>query len=164
MIESIPYVLTGIGIIVSILYYTSVLRNANKTQQMQLETRQAQLYMQLHLRVTSPDFHKTANYVYTLPSETEADFQRLLEPNEDSAQFASMMRGFDSLGHMVKRGYIDVEMLDGIGGGFAYPRSWGKWENFILYARKSLGSDYLEGFEYLKDVIVEYRASKGLTI
>ena len=33
MIEYLPLVLTGIGIIVSILYYTSVLRNSNKTRQ-----------------------------------------------------------------------------------------------------------------------------------
>jgi hypothetical protein len=47
-IEYLPIVLTGIGIIVSILYYTSVLRNANKTQQQQLDTRQAQLFMQMY--------------------------------------------------------------------------------------------------------------------
>ena len=40
MIESIPYVLTGIGIIVSILYYTSVLRNANRTRELQLKAQE----------------------------------------------------------------------------------------------------------------------------
>jgi hypothetical protein len=50
MIEYLPLVLTGIGIIVSILYYSNVLRNANKTQQMQLETRQVQLFMQMYTR------------------------------------------------------------------------------------------------------------------
>jgi len=55
-IEYLPIVLTGIGIIVSILYYTSVLRNANKTQQMQLETRQAQMFMQIYSQVNSIDF------------------------------------------------------------------------------------------------------------
>ena len=44
MIEYLPLVLTGLGLTASIIYYTSVLRNANKTQQMQLETRQAQLF------------------------------------------------------------------------------------------------------------------------
>jgi hypothetical protein len=38
MIDYLPLILTGIGIIASILYYASVLRNANTT-------RQAQLYM-----------------------------------------------------------------------------------------------------------------------
>jgi hypothetical protein len=36
MIESIPYVLTGIGIIISILYYTNVLQNANKTRELRV--------------------------------------------------------------------------------------------------------------------------------
>ena len=41
MIESIPLVVTGIGLTASIVYYASILRNANKTQQQALETRQA---------------------------------------------------------------------------------------------------------------------------
>ena len=40
-------IFAGLSIAASIVYYASVLRNANKTQQMQLETRQAQLYMDL---------------------------------------------------------------------------------------------------------------------
>jgi hypothetical protein len=47
-LDYLPLVLTGIGIIASILYYASILRNANKTRELQLkaqehatETRQA---------------------------------------------------------------------------------------------------------------------------
>jgi len=43
--EFLAIMFTGIGLMVSVLYYTFTLQNANKTQQQQLETRQAQLYM-----------------------------------------------------------------------------------------------------------------------
>ena len=63
MIESLPYLLTGVGIIVSILYYTSVLRNANRTRELQLkaqeqatETRQAALF--------TPLFQFSATFAY----------------------------------------------------------------------------------------------------
>ena len=41
MIEYLPLVLTGFGIIASILYYSNVLRNAD-------QTRKTQMFMQLH--------------------------------------------------------------------------------------------------------------------
>ena len=53
MIEYLPLVLTGIGIIVSILYYTSVLRNANKT-------REAQLFMQSYKETSTPELQQLA--------------------------------------------------------------------------------------------------------
>jgi len=52
-IEYLALILTGLGIIVSILYYASVLRNANKTQQIQLETRQAQFMSQISNELNS---------------------------------------------------------------------------------------------------------------
>ncbi len=48
--STLAIVLTGLGLTASILYYTMVLRNANKTQQLALETRQAQLFMQMYNR------------------------------------------------------------------------------------------------------------------
>ena len=41
MIKYLPLVLTGFGIIASILYYSNVLRNAD-------QTRKTQMFMQLH--------------------------------------------------------------------------------------------------------------------
>jgi hypothetical protein len=59
-LEIIALVLTGLSITASILYYTMNLRNANKTQQLALENRQAQLYMQLMNKDTSQEFQKLA--------------------------------------------------------------------------------------------------------
>ena len=58
MIEYLPIVLTGIGLTASILYYSINLRNANQTQQMQLETRQLQLFMNINESRGSPEFQK----------------------------------------------------------------------------------------------------------
>ena len=58
MIEYLPLVLTGIGLTASILYYTIILRNANKTQKMQLETRQVQMFMTISGTRSSPEFQK----------------------------------------------------------------------------------------------------------
>jgi len=47
-LELIALVLTGLSITASIVYYASVLSNANRTQKLQLETRRTQIFMQLH--------------------------------------------------------------------------------------------------------------------
>jgi hypothetical protein len=56
MIEYLPLILTGIGIMASILYYSMTLRNSNKT-------RRAQLFMQVHARFQNPEFTKMCNEV-----------------------------------------------------------------------------------------------------
>jgi len=55
MIETLAFVLTGIGLAASIVYYANILNNANKTRELQLkaqqhaeETRQAQLFMNIY--------------------------------------------------------------------------------------------------------------------
>ena len=46
--STLALVLTGLGLTASILYYAMGLRNANTTQQLALETRQMQLFMQIY--------------------------------------------------------------------------------------------------------------------
>ena len=62
MVDYLPLVLTGLGLTASIIYYAMVLRNANKTQQMQLETRQTQLFLELH----GTDTEEQINQIITL--------------------------------------------------------------------------------------------------
>ena len=51
-IQTLSFILTGIGIIGAIIYYTLTLRNANKT-------RQAQLFMEIYQQYSSEDVQKT---------------------------------------------------------------------------------------------------------
>ena len=62
-IENLPIVLTGLGLTASVLYYTMVLRNANKTRELQLraqeqaeDTRQTQFFMNVYNRFQDPEF------------------------------------------------------------------------------------------------------------
>ena len=55
MIETIGFILTGLGLTASIVYYANILNNANKTRELQLEsqkhaaeTRQIQLLLDFH--------------------------------------------------------------------------------------------------------------------
>jgi hypothetical protein len=57
--EFLAIILSVLGLSASIIYYASILRNANKTQQLQLETRQAQMFMQLYDRFNQKEHQRT---------------------------------------------------------------------------------------------------------
>ena len=75
MMEYLPLVLTGIGIIASILYYASVLRNANKT-------RQAQLFMDLYRTYRDPEFRRQ---YYEILGQKWVDFEDFWEKAKNSS-------------------------------------------------------------------------------
>ena len=58
-LEFLAIVLTGLGLTVSIVYYATILRNANKAQQHATETREIQIFMQLMQQITNYESYKT---------------------------------------------------------------------------------------------------------
>ena len=57
--QTISIIFAGASIGVAALYYTLTLRNTQRAQQLQLETRQAQLFMQAYNRFTEKEFQKS---------------------------------------------------------------------------------------------------------
>ena len=118
MIEYFPLVLTGLGLTASIFYYAMTLRNSNKTQQLALENRRAQLYMQLFLRISSEDFMKRSidllrwNY-----SNQDEFFQKFNEDNTLASKWISQLWHIDGLGFLMSEGLIEPEMVYNFGGG-----------------------------------------------
>jgi hypothetical protein len=99
-IEYLPIVLTGIGIIVSILYYTSVLRNQNKT-------RQTQLFLQFYNRLTDKQFF--TEFKNTLDQEW-TDFDDYLEKYGYGPTLFDIY--LEGVGLLVKRNQIDISLVD----------------------------------------------------
>ncbi len=74
-IEIIAILLSGISISASLFYYANILQNANKTQQMTLENRQAQLFMQLFYRVASEENRARSLQILQLEFTGYDDFE-----------------------------------------------------------------------------------------
>ena len=166
MIEYLPLVLTGIGIIISILYYASVLRNANKTQQLQLETRQAQLYTQIIQELFTTEYMKKSIHMLKMEWEDYDDFERKYgsDNNEDSyAERYSFWYFMNNIGFLLQENLINVKTANAIVSQFAL---W-NWEKFkdVIYTQRQVYNmpDFMEGFEYLADELTKYRASMGLS-
>jgi hypothetical protein len=111
-IEYLPIVLTGIGITVSILYYTSVLRNANRT-------REAQLFMQMYNRFN--DETKELDWLTAVQNpniRTLDDFLEALEKDDNFKRTIVAFQSFyEGLGVLVKEGLLNIRYVALMWGG-----------------------------------------------
>jgi len=169
MIESIPYVLTGIGIIISILYYTTVLQNANKTRELQLraqehatETRQAALFMPIYETFRNPEFRRQ---VTEIQQQTWKDLDEFLEkygPENNPDAYATRIAVssfFEGIGVLVKRDLVDICMVHNLLG-VSVVNTWEKIGPVFIDARTRVNEPYIYlDFEYLYNEIIKYRKS-----
>ena len=150
MIVYLPLVLTGIGLIVAIIYYTLTLRNSNKTQQLQLETRQAQLFMQIYNNWYSLELSRQYEKVMNWEWIDYEDFGKNLGSDIENVIALRMVgRFFEGIGLYVKRGLIDVSLVDDLMSG-AYVRFWLKFQPIFVEMRiRQNFPQMLEWIEYL---------------
>ena len=64
------------GVLAGFSYYILTVRNAQRNQRMQLETRQTQLYMQLFKELYTPEFWKLYLELSRIEWENLEDFRR----------------------------------------------------------------------------------------
>ena len=159
-------IIQTVGILVGIVYYITIMRSGQKNQQLQLETRKAQLYMQLFMRITSEEFVKKAIDLLKLEYGDVDEFMEkdILGPDSSlHAKLFSMFWHIDGLGYMMSQGLIDPEMVYNFGGGFAQVWHWRKWEPVVMRFRERRGDpDFLKWFEYTAKEMMRMRQEKGL--
>ena len=161
--EFLAIIFTGLGLIVSILYYTTILQNANKTRELQLraqehatETRQAQLFMQIYSTWSS---RETINIRSELSTWTWIDYddftQKYGATNNPEAhtKFQELANWYEGIGVLIKRKLIDPTFVDDLMSGTTM---WG-WETFgsIVKERRVRHNYpyYYEFWEYLYDEV-----------
>ena len=102
---TLSIVLTGIGIIVAISYYTLTLRNADRT-------RQAQLFMQMYNRWRDDTKGLDVNSVVMTKL---SGFNEFLEKNQSDENFKEVLDAlfgfYEGLGVIVKEGYMDIRLV-----------------------------------------------------
>jgi len=159
-VEYLALILTGIGIIVSILYYASVLRNANKTQQMQLETRQLALFMPLFETYRSREFRKHIAEMRNQEWTSNEDFVEKYGPDTNPDAWSTRVAVgsyFDGIGVLVRRGHVDIGMVNDLIGN-ALIDVWEQFGPVFLAVRTRNSNPYIyTDYEWLYEEIVKYR-------
>lgn len=152
--EQVIYVVPILALTASILYYAMNLRNANKTQHLQLETRQAQLFLNIFNVYASKQFQKDREALMALWKWTDYDdFFRQYGPDvnpEAHAVWDSTITWLEGLGVLVKRGLIDPELVYDIMYGFVI-NFWEKHLPIFIKFREQWGPKMFEDLEALYD-------------
>ncbi len=137
-IETVSIVFTGISISLAAFYYINNLRNSQRTQQMQLETRQAQLFIQLYnrFRDDTEDLDIESSFL-DVEIKSSEDFIRHWRTDEDFGKVLSTLGGFyEGIGVMVREGYIPVRLVALQWGGTTR-RFWEKMAPYVSDVRVS---------------------------
>lgn len=156
-IQTVFSYLTPISLTIGDIYHIITLRNTRKTQQIALETGQAQLFMPLYDRLREIDYAKIVNEILLhWEWKDYDDFQSKYSPDsnlETYSKIYSMLQYFKGIGVMVKRELIDPTLVDDLLSGFII-RCWEKMEPIIRIDRERMNwPQYAEHVEYLYNII-----------
>lgn len=151
-LQTVLTYLTLISVPVGVVYHIMTLRNSQKNQQLQLETRQAQLYMGLVNTFNSHE-HRT-QWIITESAtwKDHKDFSAKYNThNNPEVLIASIMMFtfFDSVGHLVKKQLLDIDLLNETFA-MAIIVLWRRFESIIKGDREYFQSPIMwEDFEYI---------------
>ncbi len=146
--QTISIVLTGIGMIIALVYYGFQIRNQNRT-------RQVQLFMSLYSQMRSKEFVRDTRELSSWQWEGFEDFRNKYGSRADkeaNTLYYSIANFFDGIGVLVRRGEIDPKLVEELMSSWII-WFWEKFGDIIKEYRKVSYPQYLESVEYLYNKI-----------
>jgi len=142
--------LTLISIPVGVIYHIMTLRNTKKNQELQLETRQAQLFMSIYNRFNEVEFWRQLYEIRQWEWESLEEYNEKYESRpEIISKWLAVGSYFEGMGVMVKRNLFDAAFIDDLMSG-PLMSLWEKWEPTIYEMRRRRNMPTLwEWYEYL---------------
>lgn len=165
-LQVILQLLQTAGILVGIIYYITVMRSNQKSQQMQLENRQAQLFMQSYRETSTPELQTIAFKIMKWEWTDFANFrEKYVDDPRKFGEWVSFMVYMNGLGIMLKEGYIDSELLYKMDqDGTAPIRFWSKFKSIIREMRTHQNNPgEFQYFEYYVEEMFRLRRLNGLS-
>jgi hypothetical protein len=139
--------LQTVGILVGVYYYIATIRNTEKTQRLQLETRQAQLLSSFtSMAITNDSFWKDMMYWFDQPKMEWEEFIEKHPRNSDS--FSSLMRLFsyyEMIGLLARKEFVDVKLVHELAS-----FQWDKFKPIVKGIQEAWGSpNWMSHYEWL---------------
>jgi hypothetical protein len=154
--QTISIIFAGLSIGVAAIYYTLTLSSSQRAQKLQIETRQAQLFMQTYHKWIDKDLHLVNHKVQAYEWEDFDDFMGKYGPEVDMdaySDFTRILSYFEGIGVLIKRGLIDPYIVDDLMS-MNIIRLWEKYEPLTISMREYLNAPQAgEWWEYLYNTI-----------
>jgi hypothetical protein len=160
-LQTILTYLTLIAVPVGVFYHILTLYNTRKNQQLQLETRQAQLFMQLYNRMDD-EFMDSWHELNTTKIESFEDYWEIYDPDKNRDKYRRLMNVltfFSGIGVLLREGLMDIQPISFIVGAPAR-HTWEKLMPAVDGVRKHYGSEqvwaqveflYLELMKFIEE-------------
>ncbi len=159
-LQAVSYIMGSLGVSVAAIYYVYSMRISQKNQEFTLkaqeqtlETRQAQLFMQLYTIFTNYEFKTKWNDMMNVWDWKDfEDFNSKYGWATNPAEFSKfdfIGTFFEGIGVLVKRGLVDVTLVDDLMSGHIVS-GWEKFGPLVKDFRIALNwPQCLEWWEYL---------------
>ncbi len=99
------------SLVVGIIYYITIMRNQQKSQQQQLETRQAQMFYGIYNRMGQVDFIEAWKAFESWEFTDYDEYMKLYADNQ-SGQFMRILgTHFEGLGVFVRLGLVPIQYI-----------------------------------------------------
>ena len=116
-LQAVSYIMGSLGVFVAAVYYVSTLRNNQRTQQLQLETRQAQLFMQIYNQgANDRNFIEAWNRVQHMKFNNlqeflnETDYENP-ETRENLTAINILTGYYEGVGTLVKENMLSIKWI-----------------------------------------------------
>ena len=113
-VQAISIVLAGIGIFIAAINSIISSRKADQQRQTEIETRQAELFLQLYNRYITPEFRAALTELRSWSWKDFDDFMEKYGPDTNPSAHnlhISTENVFEGIGVLVARGLIDVSLV-----------------------------------------------------
>ena len=153
LLQSVSYIVGALGVCVAAFYYVMTLRVQQTNMKATLDSRQAQIFMQLYALYDNRDFFEDyGNICNTYEYKNYADWTQKYGPKANIKAYAAWIRVgrfLDGAGLLVRKNLIDVELVvDQLREVILY--AWEKMGPWVVEQRSILNHPQLwENFEFL---------------
>ena len=152
LLQSVSYIAGAVGVCVAAIYYTLVLSEQRRNMRLTLDIKRAQLLLPIYEEYKNPEWKKAFSDFMTWKWSDYDDWNEKYGPEKNPEDFRRRgMLGdyFECLGAFVKRGLIDVALVDDLISGYVI-KHWEKMAPIYVEYRKRYSSPVTgEHVEYL---------------
>jgi hypothetical protein len=148
-VQTITIVIAAISVVIGVINSIMSNREAQQTRERELETRHAQLFMQIYMTIYDDRFMKKLLEVNEWQWEDYEDYLRKYRDIEQRTKLMTTVGFFEGLGVLVKRRLIDPVFVADLFGSWVQ-RFWRKFESNVKESRERTGFKIAqENIEYL---------------
>jgi len=151
-VEYLALTLTGLGIMISILYYASVLRNQRKDRMRELVFQRLQGRADLEYQKIVREINQM-RFGWNTVEEFHERYNMVTTPDL-VVKRGSVIARLEAWGYLLREGLIDEDFIDRLHMPFMIIRIWESYEPIFLFEREEYGNpEAFKDLEYLYRVV-----------